>query len=69
MLKYCQVLLCKGNEQQTAWIPEKFARINRVLKIKDEDGWVVKELYSISSEDFVRDHERDFRTQRLASDI
>lgn len=43
---YKQCDLQKGNMFQTSWIPEKFATLNRVLKLRDgdgkwDDGWVV----------------------------
>jgi hypothetical protein len=57
-----------------AWIPEKFATPQRVIKLKREDGswsngWVIQEMYGVHSEEFVKYHERDFARQREASDI
>jgi hypothetical protein len=28
----------------TSWIPEGFAKVGKVLKLKDEDGWVVSSI-------------------------
>lgn len=33
------------------------------------DGWRVDEVWTRASEEYVRDHERDFKTQREASDV
>ena len=43
---YSQCLLKKGNIEQTSWIPEKFAHVGKILKLKNEDdkwsnGWIV----------------------------
>ncbi len=49
-LYYRQCKLQRGNTHQTSWIPEQFAILNKVLKLKNgeewEDGWVVKEVWS-----------------------
>jgi hypothetical protein len=68
-IMYKQCLLRKNNTFQTAWIPTKFAHINHCVKLKDEDGWIVQRVFSTSSEKYLRDHERDFKNQRSASDI
>ena len=38
---YRQCELKRGNTKMTSWIPEEFARVGKVLKLKDEDGWKV----------------------------
>jgi len=45
--KYRQVRLRhpSTNRVQTAWIPSVFAHQGRHLEIKDEDGWVVDEVF------------------------
>lgn len=47
---YRQCYLCKNDNMfQTSWIPEKFAVLNKVLKLRDPDGewdngWVVRRV-------------------------
>ena len=38
---YRQCVLQKGNTQQTAWIPEKFADTKKIVEISGDDGWHV----------------------------
>jgi hypothetical protein len=57
----------------TCWLPEEFAHVGHILDLKRGDdtwttGWVVDEVYSSMSEQYVREHERDYRTQSQASD-
>jgi hypothetical protein len=33
---------------EISWIPEKFAILNKVLRIEDEDGWIVRDVYGSS---------------------
>jgi hypothetical protein len=56
------------------WLPEKFVRNRKPLKLQSDDGswsegWFVQERYSMRSESHVLAHERDFAKQRNASDI
>ena len=58
----------------TAWIPAKFAKLNKILKIEMtegnwENGWIVKEIGETKTEDYVLAHERDYQDQRKASDV
>jgi hypothetical protein len=78
-MNYVQCLLfnyriCDDVIKTVAWIPENFANLHKVIKLKRDDGtwsdgWHVKEIYSMHTEDFVKYHERDFTRQREASDI
>jgi len=77
-LKYTQCLLSKyideGCIKHVAWIPEKFAKYNKVLKLKCDDnswndGWIVQEVYNSKDEKYIFEHERDWAKQRKASDI
>jgi hypothetical protein len=36
------------------WIPSKFAKVGKVLRLKDVDGWVVKEVWTTKSEEVVK---------------
>jgi hypothetical protein len=54
---YKQAKLAKDRVAQTAWIPEKFAKKGRVVRIKSEalwdDGWRVVEVYSTRLDEHV----------------
>lgn len=43
--EYRQCFLRNGNRFQTTWLPDKFAVLGKVLKLKDlgvwENGWIV----------------------------
>ena len=74
MLYYRQCKLQRGSSAMITWIPEKFSKKGKFLKIKNEgtweDGWQVVERYEHrrSSEE-ISDTERDYLTQRSMSDI
>lgn len=36
---YNQCKLKRNNEEQVTWIPQKFAKVGKVVKLKEEDGW------------------------------
>lgn len=63
-----------GREKQkcihVAWIPEKYAKFGKVLKIKDVDGYKVLAVGSVRKpEAEVNERSRDFKQTRKASDI
>lgn len=70
---YTQVRLTRGNTHLTTWIPSQFAVCNRYLKLKVDgawqDGWRVLSCGAEQPEEYVTAHERDYRTQREASDV
>jgi hypothetical protein len=68
-MNYKQCKLNKGNKYQYSWIPEKFAKKGKILRILDENGWVVKEVYTIKSEKEVKGNERDWKKWRSVTDI
>ena len=69
-MKYVQCNLQKGFEEITSWIPKKFAKKGRYLKIKDNDGWLVKSVGAVEmEEESVRDRSQDYKKTRIASDI
>jgi hypothetical protein len=41
---YRQCCLERKGTRTTSWIPEEFAKVGKVLKLKEEDGWVVKSV-------------------------
>lgn len=57
----------------TAWIPEKFATINRNIKIKIDNewslNWKVVKMYGKEEEEKVEKGERDYLKQRKVSDV
>ena len=60
-------------EEQTAWIPSKFARqwnnVNLKVNGKWQHNWVVEGVFTTKDKDWVEEHEIDYRKQRKASDI
>lgn len=51
--RHCRLVKPVGTCEKVvvSWIPEKFAEVGRVVKLKDddktwEDGWVVREVWS-----------------------
>lgn len=55
------------------WIPEKFAILNQVLELKEENGtwtngWVVKQVGARKGSAEVHERSRDCKKQRKASD-
>lgn len=65
----------EGQLKQVAWIPEKFAQEGRKIylgkKTKTPDRiWIVEKVSPTrQSGDYLAEHERDYLTQRDASDI
>jgi hypothetical protein len=66
---YVQCQLSRGTTRRTAWLPQKFAVVNRVLKIKDEDGWRVEICGEKMEEKEPEERSRDYLHQREASDV
>lgn len=64
---YRQCHLKKGNTHQTSWIPEQFAVVNKVLKLREDgvwdDGWVVQTV-SETRLDETPDWRKDIRGHR-----
>ncbi len=57
-----------------SWLPERYAKQSKVLKLKNslgewENGWVVCAVYVGKDEKDVLANERAYRTQRNISDI
>jgi hypothetical protein len=69
MMNHCQCKLKKGDAYQVSWIPEKYAKIGNYLKLKDDDGWQVVEIYWKKDSKEVQKRSDDYRHQRKASDI
>lgn len=63
-----------GTLVEIAWIPEKFAEVGRKIILgKKTPGAPIWEVSQVSDlrlpESYLLDHERDYKTQRQASDI
>lgn len=58
-----QCKLKRGTETQTSWIPSKFAQKDRVLRLKDEEGWVVEEVGGTLSKDMIKAQEKRSRNK------
>lgn len=74
-IMYTQCKLRKNNLHQMSWIPSNFAKVGKVIKIRDEgtdnwtDGWVVEEAYSSKPWKEVNEGSQLHKNQRKASDI
>jgi len=68
-MKYFQCKFKKGNCEQTSWIPEKYAKKGKFLKLKDDNGWEVIDVSSAMEEAQVKERSQDHKKTRLASDI
>lgn len=65
-----QCSLRKGNASHTAWIPTKFAKIGKVLKIKGVDGFVVEQCGDlVMPSSYIIKASDDYKKQRETSDI
>ena len=58
-MNYSQCKLRKGNLNQVTWIPSKFAKVGKVLRLKDDDGWVVTEIWKTEPEEYVKARNKD----------
>lgn len=72
---YKQCTLKKGTSGEVAWIPEKFAVLDKYLLIDskepgDQNGWQVTAVGTNRVDGaYLKEHERNYLTQREASDI
>jgi len=57
-MNYKQCLLKKGESGRVTWLPEKFAKKGKILRLKDDDGWVVKDVWGTDTEENVKAMER-----------
>jgi hypothetical protein len=68
-ITYTQCLLVKENcQQQVVWIPTLFAKIGKIIDLRDKidwnKGWEVKEVYGIRTIDeleLMRQQDNDFK--------
>jgi len=70
---HVQCVLNKDNIYQTSWIPEKYAKMGKWLKLKMdgkwEDGWQVIERGHRELTENVKKRENDYKRMRTVTDI
>lgn len=72
---YRQCQLQRGQSVTTSWLPEKFAKVSKFLKLKNkdgtwDDGWqVVTVGNDRMAHEEVIERSQDYKHQRMASDI
>lgn len=73
MTTMTQCRLERDGAVQIAWIETKFAKPEKIVKIREngtwEDGWVVKRTGTTRPATEVQQRERDYRTHRIATDV
>jgi hypothetical protein len=70
---YKQVRAINDENVRTSWVPEQFAKVGMLLSFKENDhswshGWTVTDVWTRVSEEYVREHERDYLAQAEASE-
>jgi len=73
----CQCWLKQHNQiydtSTTSWIPEKFAKLGKILQLKNlngwSNGWEVISVGARKSSSFVIERSSDYRTHRNGSDV
>ena len=73
-MRYNQCRLSRDKHRTVTWIPREFAKVGKVIKIRDDDGlwtdgWRVDEVWTEVDEEMVVELARDHLKQRKASDI
>lgn len=76
-----QCLLRKGPKRMMSWLPALFAKVGKVLKLRNtiqsgclvdhgawDDGWIVMEVYGGEEERELEERSRDHLLTRKASD-
>ncbi len=54
----------------TAWIPERFAKVNKYIKIKKDPGvWQVVKVFGRKKAEDIEAQEMDYKKQRKVSDV
>jgi len=67
---YKQCKLTRNTTSEVAWIPERFAVVGKYLEIQDDNGWQVSSVSNHRVDGvYLKEHERNYLTQRAASDI
>jgi hypothetical protein len=71
---HVQCRMKRKNANQTSYIPEQFARVGNIVKLKDqngvwEDGWVIFQCGPRVLSAVVNERGQDYKRTRKASDI
>lgn len=66
---YRQCWLVRGPTHRTVWIPEKYAKKGKFIKIKDEDGWQVRSVGTRMAEDQLLVVSQSYKHTREVSDV
>lgn len=72
---YHQCKLQRGNSTLVSWLPERYARFNKIVKLKQEDGswengWRVMKVFKVKWEGaFLEQYSNSYKHQRKVSDI
>lgn len=71
---YKQCTLTKGTKSEVVYIPEGLSVVGKFIKVWETEGWsdgwqVTKAAEHRVSGAYLRAHERDYLTQREASDV
>jgi hypothetical protein len=74
MTKHVQCNLKKGDLYQTSWIPKKIAKLNTIVKLKEEDGtwdegWEVTHVGSELDTKTVLERRNDHKNMKKMTDI
>lgn len=68
-----QCTLVRENAQLVSWIPEKFATIGKMLKLKDNgewsDGWEVTAVGGRLEASVVNERSQEYKKHRHSTDI
>lgn len=64
-----QCLLGCGARRYVAWIPERFARVGKRIRIDRHGAWRVREVGVRLPSELVVERSQDYKHQRRASDI
>lgn len=68
-MNHYQCKLKKDNTFTHSWIPEKYAKKGKFIKLKEDDGWEVIHVGSMMDSKKVQQRSTDYRNQRKMSDI
>jgi len=66
---YRQCVLRKNNTVIVSWLPEKYAKRGKYVKLKDIDGWKIIEVGHRMKGEETLERSQDYKHQRKASDI
>lgn len=68
-MNHYQCELRKGNKYQVVWIPEKYSKVGKILRLENDNGWEVIKVFSKDNSKRVNERSMDYKNQRKVSDI